>query len=145
MSLFLGGCTSNGPINSPGFDNRFTGVISNAENIFLYTAAEVQIDNYMDDQIKLVDSYRGVMVLSSHAIRFLSWDVKEKAYRVQIDLPYRDLNQAKYGFNSLIPSYVAVRANNGEAFAFMIKDREVVKLAYRFLMLGKAGHLSVPE
>ncbi|MEH6629144.1 MAG: hypothetical protein V7739_22155 [Motiliproteus sp.] len=144
LVLLLGGCASNGPINSPEFDNRFTGVISKTENIFLYSSAEVRVGTYMEDEIILVDSYQGVMVLTNYAIRFLYWDAEVKDYSVQIDLPYRDLKQAKYGFNTLIPSYVAVRATNGESFAFMLDD-EVVKLAYRFLMMGKAGHLSIPD
>jgi hypothetical protein len=98
----------------------------------------------MEDEIKLVDSYRGVMVLTNYAIRFLYWDAGVGGYRVQIDLPYKDLKQAKYGYNTLIPSYIAVRATNGESFAFMLDD-EVVKLTYRFLVMGKAGHLSIPD
>ncbi len=142
LVLLLVGCAGKGPINSPEFDNRFDGVISKSENIFLYRSAEIRIGTYMEDEIKRVDSYRGVMVLTNYAIRFLYWDAEEKDYRVQIDLPYQDLKQAKYGFNTLIPSYVAVRANNGETFAFMLDD-EVVTLTYRFLMMGKAGHLSI--
>lgn len=143
LVLLLSGCTSKGPINSLKFDNRFTGVISSAENILLYGPTEVRVGTYMENEIKMVPSYNGVMVLTNHAIRFLHWDAEEKNYRVQVHLPYTDLKQAKYEFNTLISSFVAVRATNGDAFAFMLSD-EMVKVTYRFLMMGKAGHLSIP-
>lgn len=142
--LLLSGCARNGPIDSAEFDNRFTGVISQAENILLYSPAEIRIGTYMEGEIKIVEANRGVMVVTNHAIRFLYWDTVTKDYRIQIDLPFNDLKQAKYGFNTLIPSFVAVRANNGESFTFMLDDK-LVKLTYRFLLLGKAGHLSVPD
>ena len=80
---------------------------------------------------------------TDRAIRFLYWDAQEKGYRIQIELPYQQLHQTKYKFNALISSFVAVRAKNGEAYAFMLSD-EMVKVAYRFVLMGRAGHLRVP-
>ena len=144
LLLLLGGCASKGPINTAEFDNRFAGVVSNAENIVLYSATEVRVGTYMEAEIKMVDSYQGVMVLTNYAVRFLYWDAESTDYRVMIEVLYQDLRQLKYGFNTLIPSFVAIRANNGESFAFMLDDG-VVKLTYRFLVMGRAGHLSVAD
>ncbi|MEH6823669.1 MAG: hypothetical protein V7629_07175 [Motiliproteus sp.] len=144
LVLLLNGCASKGPINSPNFDNRFTEIISSAENILLYSPTQVRVGTYMEAEIKMIPSYNGVMVLTNHAIRFLHWDAEEKNYRIQVYLPYTDLKQAKYEFNTLISSFVAVRATNGEAFAFMLSD-EMIKLTYRFLMMGQAGHLNAQK
>lgn len=144
LLLLLSACTSRGPINTPHFDSRFTSVISEQENILLYSACELRAGTYMEGEIKMVPSYQGLMLLTNEFIRFLSWDAKAEVYRIEMELPYHQLLQSKYEFNTLISSFVAIRARNGEAYAFMIAD-EMVKITYRFLLMGQAGHLKVPS
>lgn len=140
LVLLLVACSSRGPINTPGFDKQFTGLINENEQILLFSACQLRADTYMEGEIKMVPTYQGVMVLTNKAVRFLLWDSENNNYKVGVEMPYRQLAQHKFEFNTLISSFVAVRTYDGHAYAFMLSD-ETIKPMSRYLTMGKMGHL----
>jgi len=125
----LMGCTTPGPIGSAGFDPHFVGVVDADERVLLYAPCEVRVGTYMENEIRMVPTYGGVLLLTDQGLRFLQWDAKGRVYQAGVQFPYGALAQHKLQVNTLIPSYVAVRTEDGHAYAFMLEDEAATAAA----------------
>ena len=131
-AALMAGCESYGPIGAANFDPTYSRTLETNEQLLFSSQTELIDGTFMEGELVAYPSYQGVLLLTDKRVLFAVWNKKQQRYEPALWTAYSSIMQYKMHNNNLL-QYIAIAANDGSKFSFML-GRHNVDSAYAVLL-----------
>jgi hypothetical protein len=111
-------------MGAPNFDPAYSRTLEKSEQLQFSARTELVEGTYMEAEEVSYPSYEGVILLTNERVLFATWNEKQQRYEPSIWMGYDDIVLTKMHDNNLM-QYIAIIANDGSKFTFMLNQNSV--------------------